>query len=221
MAHPEVTADYTSASGADTTSFGNGAGSNAQPARWIQCYGSGNIVMLDNSATPTSRTYTVSGSETISGEWTSFVSTTLTRARIGTSWPPPPAMPNNAPVNLAGGAAVLTGILPAANVQPWADAGTFYVTGFNVAIQTVHPYNLQTQTCNINFPKITSAIDGLKVALVNHGTGATVSMLFPSGTDSIGVVANGVTAATAAGPKSLTAQTYTAVLQTGQWAPGI
>lgn len=215
MAHPEVTSDYTSPS-ADTTSFSASA-----PARWIACYGAGTIVMLDNSATPASKTYVVTGSEVISGEWTALVSTTCTRIRIGTSQPAPQPFPFPSAVNLAGGAAAVTGVLPASQAQDFVDAGTVFGGAFSAIVNTMHPFAFAVTAANINFPKITAAINGLSIAIMNLGTGATASVLVPSGTDSMGVVGVGVTAATAAGPKSAVAQRWTGCLTTGQWSPAI
>src|SRR5271166_2064242 len=203
MAHPDVTVDYTSGSGADTTSFNA-----ANPARWIQVYGAGNVVMLDNSAVPVSRTSTCTGSEVIVGEWTAFTSTTCTRLRVGTSLPAPQPFPFPSAVNLAGGAAAVTGILPASNVQDWVDSGTVFTGTFTGLVNVMLPFNFQT-TSSINFPKITAALGGLSIGLVNLGTGQTGSFLVPSGTDSMGVTAAGATSVTALGPTSLKAQRYT------------
>lgn len=213
MAHPEVTADYVAASPADTTSF---LASN--PARWIAAYGAGVVNMVD--ANGVSRQYTFAGSDMRVGEWTAFTSTTCTRVAIGTTWPPPQPFPFPSAVNLAGGPAAVTGVLPAAQAQDWADSGTIAQVAFTAIPNTMHPFNFQN-TANINFPKINAAINGLTVALLNLGTGATASTLVPSGTDSLGVVAAGVTAATAAGPTSLKAQRYTPNLTLGQWVPAI
>lgn len=216
MAHPETTTDYTSPS-ADTTSF-----SATSPAKWIQCcVGAGTVVMLDNSATPVSKTYVFTGGEVIRGEWTALVSTTCTRIRIGTSNEAASAIPTSGlPVNLGGGNSNVTGTLPASNVQDWGDSGTIYTVAFIPTPGNMHPFNYQV-TGNINFPKITALIAGQPVALINVGTGATASTLVPTGTDSMGAVAAGVTAATAAGPKSLVAQRYTPNLTLGQWVPSI
>lgn len=214
MAHPEVTLDYTSGSSADTTSF-----TAANPARQIQAYGAGSVVVVDASGT--SRTYTMNGGDSRRGEWTAFTSTTCSRIVMTTDVNPltPPAY-SASPVNLAGGNGSVTGILPAGNAQDFADAGTIYTAAFTPATSVMHPFNFQA-TGNINFPKISAAINGLSVGLLNLGTGATAVTLVPSGTDSMGVVASGVTAATAASPASLKSQRYTANNTLGQWVPGI
>ena len=220
MAHPEVAIDYTSGSSADTASFSVSA-----PARWIQVYGGGTITVLDCSGTNNvgvSRTYTVVGGEVIQGEWQSFTSTTCSRVRLGTSATPPVTAPAAVlPLNLAGGPTTLYGILPAGNVQDWVDAGTVQTAPFTATVNWLIPYNMQTASVVISFPKISAALNGLSVGLVNQGTGATTTILTPSGTDSFGPVAVGVTGATAAGPASLKAIRYTPNLTTGQWIPNV
>jgi hypothetical protein len=216
MAHPEVVLDYTSASSVDTTSF-----SATAPARWIQCYGAGSVMVSDNGTTPTTRTYTVNGSETITGEWTAYTSTTCSRVRIGTTWPPPPALPSPAPTNLAGGTSAVNGILPGTNIAAFTDNGTVNTASFAALPGYVYTFNFQATGAQIAFPKATALIDGQTIGLINQGTGATANTIVPTGTDNVGVFASGNTAGTAATPASLKTQVYTAVQTIGSWVPGL
>src|SRR5262249_5880261 len=105
MAFPEVTIDYTSGSSADTTSF-----STTAFAKSIFAYGAGTITMLDCSTSAgVSRTYTVTGGETIPGSWQAFTSTTCSRIRVSTA-------------NMRQAAAASTGAtVPANQVQSYLD----------------------------------------------------------------------------------------------------
>ena len=110
--------------------------------------------------------------------------------------------------------------IPATLVQSYMDDATLHTAAFTVVPGLMHSFNFQA-TANINFPAVTALIDGYKVALINQGTGATASTLLSSGTTNIGIVGNTTTGATAAGPTSLTKQTYVANYTLGAWIPGL
>lgn len=221
MAHPEVTIEYLNGAAADITSF-----SVANPIKSFLAYGAGTVTLLDCAGANNvgvSRTYTMAGGEVRTGEWQAFTSTTCTRVAVSSSNAPLQALGVSSllPVNLAGGSNFVTGVLPAGNVQDWVDAGTVAAAAFTAAVNTLYPFAFAATAANIAFPKITAALNGLSIGLVNVGTGATASTLVPSGTDSIGPVGIGVTGATAAGPTSLKAQRFTPNITLGQWIPSV
>jgi hypothetical protein len=249
MAFPDTTVEYTSASSADTTSFSFSVpalwitclGSGTVVMQ--DCTGTG------SPPAGVSRTYNVSAGEILRGSWQSFTSTTCSRIIVttaGQAVQPAPSFSSingstvpaggslttgnvaqvsgaaaltYAPVNLAGGVNFVTGILPANNLAPWLDAGTIMTTAFTPTMMTMYPFNFQL-TGNISFPKITAALNGQRMGFFNMGTGATIVIFLPSGTDSVGVTAAGVTALTGT-LGSLKSQVYTANLTTGQWVPGV
>lgn len=108
-----------------------------------------------------------------------------------------------------------------ATLQPmYADDPTIHTVAFTVVPGEMHTFNFQN-TANINFPSVSAIIDGFAIGLINQGTGATASTLSPVGANNVGVVGAGTTGATAAGPKSLSVQTYIANNTLGSWVPGL
>jgi hypothetical protein len=204
MAHPEVTTDYTSGSSADTASF-----SAANPAKWIAVYGAGSIVVLDNSATPASKTYTVLGGEVIPGEWTAFTSTTCTRVRMTTTNARPAFGPS------------LSAVVPANLLQRYLSGGAALAAAFTAAIGTVYLINPSGATFAYTFPAITAGNDGQAIAVVNVSTGSTATVAAPTGIDNVGNSAGTATGATAAGPTGGLTKVYTANNQTKAWLVGI
>lgn len=208
MAHPEITLDYTSISSADTTSF-----TSANPARWIQAYGAGTITMLDNSVPPVSRTYTVTGGETIPGEWTAFSSTTCSRIRVGSS-----TTGSSVPVTALPSSSLVT---PGTLVQAYADGGPALSAAFTAAIGTMYLINPSGATFAYTLPAITSGNDGQQIAVVNVSTGSTATVAAPTGSDNVGNCAGSATGATAAGPTGGAAKVYTANNTVKAWLVGI
>ncbi len=203
MAHPDVTIDLTSGSSADTTSF-----TAANPARQIFCYGAGSVVLLDNAATPVSRTYTVLAGDVIPGEWSAFTSTTCSRIRMTT-----------AVSTMAGGAALPT-IVPATQVQNYVNDATTHSAAFNCLVGYMHKISVTGATFAYTLPAITSAIDGQHLAIVNVGGGTTATVAAPTGGDAV-IIATGSTGATAAGPTTGVVKVYTADNTLKQWYTGI
>lgn len=192
MAHPEVTIDYTSASSADTISF-----TSINPARTIVCYGAGSIVMLDTTGTAgATRTYTVTGGETIAGEWQAFTSTTCSRLRMSSSSQQP-----GAPLAVTVSSPVRTG---ASGAQTNATA-----TMANLADLTVSLAAAQKVSGTVTiFANNSAGAEGLKFDL-NGGTATFTSIEFGFEATPVGATV-GTAASTAIG----TAVTATAVATT-------
>ncbi len=207
MAHPEVTLDYTSGSSADTTSF-----SVANPCKSIFAYGAGSIVVLDCTGAANvgaTKTYTVTGGETITGEWQAFTSTTCSRIRASSA---------NAPL----AAATATGTtVPANLVQSYLSGGAALTAAFTMAIGTVYLINPSGATFAYTFPAISASNDGQRIAVVNVSTGSTATVAAPTGSDNVGNCAGASTGATVAGPLGGVVKTYTANNQTKAWLVGI
>lgn len=110
--------------------------------------------------------------------------------------------------------------VPGTLTQDYINDPTIHTAAFTVVPGVMHKFNFQA-TGNINFPVITAAMDGYHLSLVNLGTGATAVTLVGGGTNNVGIVANGVTGATAASPASAKAQVYCADFTQGSWVPGI
>src|SRR5262245_3391228 len=121
MGHPDNTADFTSGSSADTTTFAA-----ANPARWVYAYGAGTITLKDNASTPAAVTYTVAGGEWIGGEWTAFTSTTCSRIRMTTVPFAPPA------------ASTVGTVVPGNLVQSYLNGGATLSAAFTAAIGTMY-----------------------------------------------------------------------------------
>jgi len=204
MSHPEVTLDYASGASADTTSF-----STANPARWIQVYGAGTVVVTDNGATPTSRTYTCLGGEIIAGEWIAFTSTTCTRVRMTTSNVAPSFGPS------------LAAVQPANLIQRYLSGGAALTAAFTAAIATVYLINPSGATFAYTLPAISATNDGQPIAVVNVSTGSTATVAAPTGSDNVGNSAGTATGATAAGPVGGAVKVYTASNVTKAWLVGI
>ncbi len=204
MAHPEVTVDYASGAGADTTTF-----TAANPARQIYVVGAGVIVMLDNAATPVSRTYTVSGGETIAGEWTTFTSSTCTRIRVTTAVAPRMA------------AAAAGALVPGNLAQAYLNGGATLSAAFTAAIGTMYAINPSGTTFAYAFPAISATNDGQKIGIVNVSTGSTATVAAGAGSDNIGNSAGTATGATAAGPLGGLTKVYTADNTRKAWLVGL
>lgn len=204
MAHPDITLDYTSPS-ADSTSF-----SAANPARWFQAYGAGTVVMLDNSTTPVSRTYVMSGGDERVGEWTALVSTTCTRIVIGTTATQRPAVPPASSL-----------IIPGNLVQSYLDGGVALTAAFTATIGTMYLINPSGATFAYTLPAIGASNDGQKIAVVNVSTGTTATVAAPTGSNNVGNSAGTATGATAAGPTGGSVKVYTANNTVGAWLVGI
>lgn len=201
----------------------------AVAADYVQIIGAGTTVVMTEAgaaATPTfNRTITTDSTEpavVIKCPIAQLVSTTATRVRLGYGAPPPIVGQVVAPVNLAGGANSVFGVLPAGNIQNWSSTGTVYATGFTPVIGAKLFFAFPASG-DVYFPPITTSIDGDSVALCNLGTGATVTVLrgVLNGTANIGLRGVGATSGTSAGPSSLQAQTYTADAMTNTWVQGI
>lgn len=207
MAYPEVTIDYTSVSSADTSSF-----STANPAKSIYAYGAGTITMLDctgAAAVGASRTYTVSGGETIPGAWQAFTSTTCSRIRVSTS-------------NQRQAASPSSGVLVPANLaQSYLDGGAAKTAAFTAAIGTMYAINPSGATFAYTLPAIAAGNNGQKIAIWNASTGSTATVAAPTGSDNVGNCAGSATGATAAGPTGGLTKVYTANVTTGAWITGI
>jgi len=204
MAHPDLCIDYASPS-ADSTSF-----TSANPARSIQAYGPGTVVMLDNSATPVSRTYVFTGGDSRVGEWTALVSTTCSRITISTV------------ANLAPAPVPLVGLVQPANlVQSYLSGGAALSAAFTTAVGYVYLINPSGATFAYTMPAISASNDGQKIAVVNVSTGSTATVAAPTGSDNVGNCAGTATGATAAGPTGGNVKTYTANNQTKAWLVGI
>lgn len=100
------------------------------------------------------------------------------------------------------------------------DNVTIHSAAFTVVPGVMHTFNFQA-TANINFPAVSQLLDGMKLAIINQGTGATASTLVAGGTSNMGVAGAGTTGATAAGPKSLSVQNYVANNFLGAWIPSL
>jgi|SRR5271166_1358584 len=130
-------------------------------------------------------------------------------------------IPDASKIPVAIGLVPFEGGYPATLVTAYVDdAVTVHSAAFTVVPGVMHAFNFQA-TANINFPVVTSLIDGYKVGLINQGTGATASILLSSGTTNIGLVSSTTTGATAAGPASTKVQTYVANNLLGSWIPGL
>ncbi len=207
MAFPDVTLDYTSGSSADTSSF-----SLSNPAKSIYAYGAGTITVLDCSGAANvgvSRTYTVSGGETIPGTWQAFTVTTCSRIRVSTS-------------NQRQAAAPSSGVIVPANlVQSYANGGATLTAAFTAAIGTMYGINPSGATFAYTFPAITASNDGQKIAVFNVSTGSTATVAAPTGSDNVGNCAGSATGATAAGPTGGLTKVYTADNTRKAWIVGI
>lgn len=206
MAFPEVTIDYTSGSSADTASF-----SVANPAKSIYAYGAGTITVLDCTGAANvgaSRTYTVTGGETIPGTWQAFTSTTCSRIRMSSQ-------------NMRQSASSVGGVVAGNLVQSYLSGGAALTAAFTAAIGYVYLTNPSGATFAFTFPAITASNDGQKIAVVNVSTGTTATVAAPTGSDNIGNCAGTATGATAAGPTGGNVKTYTANNQTKSWLVGI
>lgn len=128
--------------------------------------------------------------------------------------------PDPSKIPIAIGIAPFPAGVPATLQNDYIDDATIHTAAFTVVPGVMHTFNFQN-TANINFPAVTSLIDGYRLALLNQGTGATASTLVGSGTTNIGLVGSGTTGATAAGPASLKVQTYVANNTLGSWIPGL
>ncbi len=204
MAHPDQTQDYTSGSGADTTTF-----TVANPARQIVIYGAGVVVMYDNASTPASHSYTVTGGERITGEWSSFVSTTCSRIRATSVADPVMAPPT------------VTALVPGNNVQAYLNGGATLIAAFTAAIGTFYAINPSGATFAYTFPAITASNDGQKIGVVNVSTGSTATVAAGTGSDNVGNSAGTATGATAAGPTGGLTKVYTADNTRKTWLTGL
>ncbi len=205
MAHPDQTQDYTSGSGADTTTF-----TAANPARQITPYGAGSIVMYDNAATPAQHTYTVTGGERIVGEWSSFVSTTCSRIRATSVADPVMAPPLTSAT-----------VVPGNYVQSYLNGGATLTAAFTAAIGTFYAFNPSGATFAYTLPAITANNDGQKIGVVNVSTGSTATVAAPTGSDNVGNSAGTTTGATAAGPLGGLTKVYTADNTRKAWITGL
>lgn len=111
--------------------------------------------------------------------------------------------------------------IPGTLQQDYVDDATIHTGTFTVVAGVMHAFNFQATGANINFPVVTSLLDGFRVGLINQGTGATANTLVAGGTSNVGIVGSGTTGATAAAPASLRAQTYVANNTLGSWIPGL
>jgi hypothetical protein len=209
MAHPELTVDYTSGSGADTTTFAS-TNPAPNPARQIYAYGAGTVTVVDASGTAgVSRTYTMSGGDTRVGEWTAFTSTTCSRIVMSTSTQPIAAVP------------AFSTTVPGTSLQPYVNGGATLSAAFNVAAGFMYGINPSSVTFAITFPAINATIDGMKIAIINVSTGSTATICTPTGSDNVGNSAGAATGATAAGPTGGAVKTYTADNTRKAWLVGI
>lgn len=163
--------------------------------------------MVDKGGT--TRTYTVSGGETIPGEWTSFTSTTCSRIRVTTS------------VQQGMGAFSVGATIPGNLVQSYLDGGAALSAAFTAAIGTMYLINPSGATFAYTLPAISASNNGQKIAVVNVSTGSTATVAAPTGNDNVGNCAGASTGATAAGPTGGAVKVYTANNTVKAWLVGI
>ena len=234
---------YTNGQAADTTSWKAGG----FMADWALFEGPGTTILVDESGNSVSIvTDGTMPTKSIPGPWQSFTSTTAVRCTMGNGGLPPTvqlpttAVPATSAAlggvqllgGLSGGGTAgqpilnvgpgnVSGILPASNAQDFVDSGTVVGTSFTATVNFLNQYNMIAAVVGtITFPPITATNAGLTVALINNGTGATVTTLQGSGTATIGVP-GGTASGTIAGPNSHSAIRYTASQTLNAWIPAI
>jgi hypothetical protein len=186
------------------------------PILWVQAVSAGSVVMKDEAGTAV--TYTMAAGEVISGPFSEFTSTTSASLRLGDG-PIPQGSVIVSSVNLAGGAASVTNVLPGGNHQAYLQGGTTATAGFTATVGTMHKINVSGATFGIAMPPITAAIDGQRIAIVNVGLGTTATVISGAGTDSVGNTTGA--SVTAAGPTTGAVKSYVADNTLKTWLLGI
>jgi hypothetical protein len=228
--NPTVRKVYLSGASADVTTWIAGGAM----ADWVLIEGVGTTVLVDESGNPSSLvTDSTAPCKSLPGPWTKFTSTTASRVTMGNGGEPPPlGVPatavaatssaigavalsgglggNAAAPTLQFGSGLGSGVVPAANVQQFADATTIYATGFTASANAINVFQFQVTGLNITLPAVTAAIAGQQLMLYNNGTGAT-AVLAVLGSGAGNTVVSGTW------PTSLKGQRYTASSLLGGW----
>ncbi len=184
---------------------------NQGPATWCQVIGAGTVVLVNEAGNSVS--LVCGGGEVFVGSFTSITSSTATRVRMGNGLPPvsAPGGVNSYAVNLAGGSASVTGILPIGNAALWVTA-VGQSAAFGATIDTLYTMNIVNTATAMTLPDISASNDGRRIGLYNSGT--TTTVVTAGANDAI---AAGSSAGTAAGPAAGLMKTYTASLLLHRW----
>jgi hypothetical protein len=106
-------------------------------------------------------------------------------------------------------------------IQSYANDAAVHTGAFNTVPGYEHKINPSGATFAYTFPAITTAIDGMRIAVVNVSTGSTATVAAPNGSGNVGNCAGTSTGATAAGPTGGNVKTYTADFTQQAWLVGI
>jgi len=215
---PPFTKQYASAVLADWSS---------NPAAWIQVVGAGTVAVTLNDGNDTAASFTCDGGEVILGCFASMTTNSATRVRAGNGTPPVSmvatinalngasvpaagalttgnvaqvdgaASITYAPVNIAGGANYVTGILPYANRPDALTTAAAKTSAYSAVIGDMVKVDPSGGTFAVTLPAIAAGNAGQPIYVHNTTTSTTAVTILPTGSDTI----NGLTSTSLAASK--------------------